>query len=68
LEIFDYLGNGMRRSWSDGKYQRLEDVLPQFIDGLAAASNALRIRRLEREGWQCRYREAELRGQELASK
>jgi hypothetical protein len=47
LEILDYLGPGMRRSWSDGKRQRLENVVPEFIAGLATTSEALRIRRLK---------------------
>lgn len=68
LEIFEYLGDGMRRSWSDGKRQRLEDVLPEFIDGLANASEAIRVRRLEREERHRQYQEDELRRQELTQK
>src|ERR1700720_4583869 len=35
LQITDWLPSGMRRSWSDGKRQRLEDVLSEFMDGVA---------------------------------
>jgi hypothetical protein len=66
VEIFDYLGDGMRRSWSDGKRQRLEELLSEFIDGAERASAALRARRLEREEWERQYRLEELRRQELA--
>jgi hypothetical protein len=61
LEIFDYLGDGMRRSWSDGKRRRLEDVLAEFINGLANASEAIRVRRVEREECHRQYQEEELR-------
>lgn len=68
LEIFDYLGNGLRRSWSDGKRQRLEDLLLEFLDGVERVSAALRVRRLEREEWHRQYQLKELRRQELADK
>jgi len=51
----------MRRSWSDGKRRRLEDVLAEFINGLANASEAIRVRRVEREEWHRQYQEEELR-------
>jgi hypothetical protein len=68
LEIFDYLGDGARRTWSDGKRQRLEDLLPEFIDEVERASAALRIRRLEWEERQQKWRLEELQRQELALK
>lgn len=43
----DYLG--IRVNWADGKKQRLETILPSFIEGLADAARAKEERRLERE-------------------
>jgi hypothetical protein len=65
LEITDYLGNSMRRSWSDGKRQRLEDVLGEFVAAIAPAAEALRKRRLEWAEWKRRQKEEELQRQQL---
>jgi hypothetical protein len=40
---------GVRRTWSDGAKQRLEECLHDFIVGLVAAAEALRTQRLKRE-------------------
>ena len=46
LQITDHPGDGARSTWGDGKYQRLEKILPDFIEGLDRASYNIRIRRI----------------------
>jgi hypothetical protein len=50
---------GARQSWTDGKKQRLENCLNQFIVGLVIVGEAERVRRLEREERERQYRAAE---------
>jgi hypothetical protein len=54
--ILEYCGQGVRKVWSDGKRQRLENCLNSIIAGLRAAAEgekALRLRREQREReWQ----------------
>lgn len=65
----DYLG--VRVNWADGKKQRLENVLPGFIEGLAEAADAKTRKRLDREEQSRRFeleqrrREEERRHQEI---
>jgi hypothetical protein len=40
---------GIRMNWGDGKKQKMETILPSFIEGIATAGTALHARRLERE-------------------
>jgi len=47
LSIGGYVGEGNQSSWSDGKKQRIEDCLNDFIVGLTRASVASRARDLE---------------------
>jgi len=42
-------GYGTRQSWSDGKQQRIEDCLNDFVIGLIRASVRIQAARLERE-------------------
>ncbi|HET7552354.1 MAG TPA: hypothetical protein VFK04_13780 [Gemmatimonadaceae bacterium] len=51
----------VRRSWSDGAKQRVEDCLNDFMVGLVAASEALKAQRLEREARHRDYLIAEKR-------
>jgi hypothetical protein len=60
---FDGPTSGYRRSWSDGKKQRVEECLNDFIIGLVAASEGVKAQRIEREKWQREWREAEERRQ-----
>ena len=53
--------DGLRRSWGDGKRQRVEDCLNSFVVGLIAAAEVLKDRRLKREARQRESREAEAR-------
>jgi len=55
LRIESYL-HGLRATWSEGKKQRLENCLNQFIVGLVTAAAQLKQRRLEQEEWQRKYR------------
>jgi hypothetical protein len=59
LMIESYCGDGVRRTWSDAKQQRIENCLNAFIVGLVAAAEAIKARRLEQEA-----RERELRAAE----
>lgn len=46
-----------RKSWSDGKTQRLEEKLPQVIEGFIAAAEAMRRSTEERKAQQIRWEE-----------
>jgi hypothetical protein len=63
LRIRGY-GNGERRSWSDGKHQRIEDCLNAFIIGLIQLSVRAHAEQLERERWQREREEQERRRRE----
>jgi hypothetical protein len=60
-----YLG-GIRTSWADGKKQRVEDCLNDFIVGLVTVAEQLKANRLQREAWEKERREAEARRAEEA--
>ena len=47
---------GFRKSWSDGKRQRLEECLANFLRGLETVSAGLKVQREERE---CQRQKAE---------
>jgi hypothetical protein len=55
LQICEHVPADLRRHWSDGRKQRLEDLLGQFIDHLEQVAVALRRRRLAQEEWNCRW-------------
>lgn len=57
-------GSGRRRTWNDGKNQRVEDCLNDFVGGLIATAEALRVARLERERRERERLETELRRHE----
>jgi sigma54-dependent transcription regulator len=59
---------GMRRNWSDGKRQRLEDVLGEFVVGLDLAASRLRELHAEDVRRQQAQLEAELRRAEEAER
>jgi hypothetical protein len=61
LNIVTYCGEGVRRVWSDGKRQRLENCLGSVIVGLRAAAEGVRAVRLERECWERERQENERR-------
>lgn len=48
-----------RKSWADGKTKRLEEKLPEVIEGFLAAAEAMRQRTIEREEQKRRWAEEE---------
>jgi hypothetical protein len=65
LDITDYVASAPRHTWSDGKRRKLEEMLPEFIDGLAAAAKARIEWKLELEERDRQWKEAEKRRKEL---
>ena len=62
LRILDIPGGSrVRQSWRDGKKQRVENCLNQFVIGLVEAAEAIKAARLERERAAEAQREAERR-------
>ncbi len=61
LELDQSYHDGLRRRWSDGKTQRLEDLLNDFFAGVVAYAAAEKVRREERERWKRELEEAERR-------
>lgn len=47
----EYPGMPVRKSWSDGKRQRLEDKLPQILDGLQEMAAAFAIKKAKDAAW-----------------
>ena len=61
LNVLNYLDDGCRRLWSDGKKQRLENCLGSVIDGLIVAAEVEKARHLR---WEQREKERLEREQE----
>jgi hypothetical protein len=59
--ILEYCGEGVRKVWSDGKRQRLENCLNSIIAGLGAAAEGVKTVRLKREQWEREWQEKERR-------
>jgi hypothetical protein len=55
LQILDYRGDFARRTWTDGKKQRLEGCLNDFIIVLLKTSDAIKQQRREREKARHKY-------------
>lgn len=66
FRITENLFDGARRRWSDGKRQRLEDRLHDFVAGLIATAERMRLRRLEAERQERERLETERRREEEA--
>jgi chromosome segregation ATPase len=66
--LTDYLGNGQRTKWADGKVQRLEDMLPEILGGIESASNQLRERRLEHAERERQWAEERRQREELSKR
>ncbi len=60
----DYDAGGIRRTFSDGKRQRLEDMIPSMIGSLEKWSVAIKARREDRARWQRESEEREQRHQD----
>jgi len=63
LQIADkWVSGGLRRTWNDGKHQRLEGLLEDVVGGVVAYLAGVRARREEREAWEREWkRQCELR-------
>lgn len=57
----DYDAGGLRRTYSDGKRQRLENLIPAMIDTLEQWAVALKAKREERARWQREWDERDRR-------
>ncbi len=57
----EYDAGGARRTFSDGKRQRLEDLIPSMIDSLERWSVAVKAKREERAEWKRKWEEQERR-------
>lgn len=55
---------GIRQKWADGKRQRIEDVLANFLDGIERAAAALKQDRIVREERDRRWAEESRRREE----
>ncbi len=59
FRIDEYEPRGGRKSWSDGKFQRLDDFLIEIVETIVATGEAVRLARLEREEWHRQWEEQE---------
>jgi hypothetical protein len=57
--------SGVRRSFSDGKRQRLEDLVPSVVVSLERCAAAMRARRGEQERWKREWAEREERRKDV---
>ena len=55
IEIENQYANGLRRSWKDGKHQRLENLIDEIVAGIIAYGVALKLKEDERARWQRNY-------------
>jgi hypothetical protein len=62
--ILGYYGEGLRKVWSDGKRQRLENCLNSIIAGLSTAAEGVKAHRLELERWEREHQEEQRRRSE----
>lgn len=60
LRILSYTAGGVRQTWSDGKRQRLEQCLNNFIVGLVAAAESRRRAEEEKRAYERAQAEEEL--------
>jgi hypothetical protein len=59
---------GVRRSWSDGKRKRIEDILGEFLVSVTAVAKAVKRRREEIDEWHRKWEEERKRQEELAAR
>jgi hypothetical protein len=64
LEDLPYGLKTLRKSWSDGKYQRLEDCLGAFIQNLPRAAQAIKLDREDTERTRRKWAEEQKRAEE----
>jgi len=63
IDNLSYLSGPVRGTWSDGKIQRVEDCLGDFVVGVKVAAAAIKKNRQETEEW-ARRREEERKQRE----
>ena len=61
----DYDVGGTRRTFSDGKRQRLEDLIPSMIDSLERWSVAVKAKREERAQWKLDWEERDRKRKDI---
>jgi len=61
LQLDELYHSGLRRTWADGKTQRLEDLLNDFLSGVVAYAAASKARHEEQERREREWREEERR-------
>lgn len=66
LMIKTYAGDGIRKTWTDGKKQRVENCLNAFILGLIMIAVAKKAERIERDRREREWQERENKRVELA--
>jgi len=65
LKILDFYREGLRKTWSDGKVQRVEDCLGRFLEGLRHAAVAQKAWKKQMEDRKLEREEREKRNKEL---
>ena len=65
LKIQEYTGDGLHKLWSDGKRQKIEDLLNSFIAGLIHVGEWKKAQRLKRKREHQKWLEAEQHRQKL---
>jgi len=68
IRLTGYFQEGIRQSWSDGKIQKLESLLPEVLAGISVAAEQRRSRRLESEEQERRWAEEKRIREELAAR
>jgi len=64
LQIHRGESEGTRHTWSDGKQQRSENCLTQFVSGFWAVAKALRNAEAKRQRWQREWQEKQRKAEE----
>jgi hypothetical protein len=59
IELANEYVEGLRRSWKDGRLQRIERLVEDVADGLIAYLAGVKAKREERERWQSEWRRKE---------
>jgi len=68
IRLTGYFQEGIRQSWSDGKVQKLDSLLPEVLAGISVAAEQRRSRRLENEERERRWAKEKRIREELAAR
>jgi hypothetical protein len=63
IEIDNQYVKSLRRTWKDGKHQRLEDLIGEITAGLTAYAVAIRLQNEERRRWRRNYERQQRRSE-----